>query len=141
TRRKKLYFIRISFFLTMLATPYVSKVATLPPTSTRKRKRQDDKLLPPLPAPVTIHPHASLPTNPFDPPPPVFTPATLLHKHLFPLQWLGGCAPRLFTASNLHALDSGLVMIVKVEGERTLFAVECIQPGLYALAKLGSWVR
>lgn len=35
----------------------------------------------------------------------------------------------------------GLIMIVKVEGERTLYACEAVDTGVYALARLGNWVR
>lgn len=66
-----------------------------------------------------------------------------LPRSYIPLQWLTGYPSRLFSiTTHLPVLDTpGNVLVVKVEGERQLAAVERIKDGVYTLYKLSTQLK
>ncbi|KAI5839785.1 DNA replication regulator SLD3-domain-containing protein [Morchella snyderi] len=107
------------------------------PTSSRKRKREDEKSV--LGHPFVIKPYSS---SVFDPSVKL-TPAVVIPRSYIPLQWLAGYPSRLFSIpTQIQALDiPGNVIIVKIDGERQLAAVEKVKDDVCTLSKLSTQLK
>lgn len=106
-------------------------------SSTRKRKRQDGRMYPG--SPFVVQPHVS---SLFDATIKV-SPAVVLPRSKIPIQWLAGVPARLFEAQiEIPALSApGNVVIVKVDGEKQLSAIEKAKDNCYVLYRLSNQLQ
>ncbi|KAI9875323.1 MAG: hypothetical protein M1830_008632 [Pleopsidium flavum] len=137
-----------------ILTPTTENTLNVNDNTTRtstKRKRSQRALQDLLGEPFVIRPHPS----------PLFdkartlTPLLLLPRSCLPLSYLEPVplstaipSARLFSAHvralediEPNAQDTALVMVTELETDESLYAVERVRPGLYALCMLGSWVK
>ncbi|KAK8166982.1 DNA replication regulator SLD3-domain-containing protein [Phyllosticta citrichinensis] len=125
----------------------------------RKRKRGQESSAAFAQRAITIRP---CPTAPLDRPT-ILTPLVVIQRAQLPLSCLDLSPPtpgsaRLFSAhiealepkplnedatarENGAGLESPKVLITRLQGSTTLFAVERVRRGVYALCKLGNWVK
>ncbi|KAF8534371.1 DNA replication regulator SLD3-domain-containing protein [Trichophaea hybrida] len=109
-----------------------------PPSSSRKRKRGGtERLL--LGSPFVVQPHIS---SSFDAATKI-SPSVVLPRSHIPIGWLAGAPSRIFDAPTDSPVlcVPGNVVIVKIEGERQLSAVEKIGGNVYALYRLSTQLR
>ncbi|KAA8908456.1 DNA replication regulator SLD3-domain-containing protein [Sphaerosporella brunnea] len=109
----------------------------LPPSSSKKRKRGEDK--PVIGSPFIVQPH---PTSSFDVSTKI-SPTVVIPRSHIPMSWLAGAPSRLFdvpTESPAIA-QPGYVVVVKIEGERQLSAVENVGGNVYAIYRLSTQLR
>ncbi|KAK7511441.1 DNA replication regulator SLD3-domain-containing protein [Phyllosticta citriasiana] len=128
-------------------------------SESRKRKRGQEASAAFAQRAITIRP---CPTAPLDRPT-ILTPLTVIERAQLPLSCLDLAHPtpgsaRLFSAhiealepksldedattrENGAGLERPKVLVTQLQGSKTLFAVERVQRGVYALCKLGKWVK
>ncbi|KAL7274803.1 hypothetical protein RUND412_002278 [Rhizina undulata] len=113
-----------------------SRKTATPSSVLRKRKREDEKVL--LGDPLVSHSSSVFDSSV------KITPTVVIARSYIPFAWLAGVPARLLsgTPSQFPALDIPMnVLIVKVEGERQLSALEKVKDGVYTLYKLSQQLK
>ncbi|KAF1837214.1 hypothetical protein BDW02DRAFT_566267 [Decorospora gaudefroyi] len=117
-----------------------------------KRKRDSLCGLGTSTKPFTIRPH---PASPYDRPA-TFKPVRVIGRCQLPLTFLDTCsdenfAPNSLFAAKIDVLEDGdaqnednrnpKVLVARFETKRTLYAIERVQPRVYSICRLASWLK